>query len=184
LRKLPAGRSKREYEPFDCSRSLQHATGGNGEQLKSIAAIDFLVNPLETEGRFKIDAASFGRDDEAEILYEEDALLINRFRLDALQFAGKRRGERVSEEDRQRSGADCRPVVKLDIVRLVRRSHLPPFLQINDRIDERGIFPRFGDAARVLQSMNVGCRFLYDTEAIELQLPNNRLPRFRGLLSG
>jgi hypothetical protein len=36
------------------------------------------------------------------------------------------------------------------------------------------MLPRFSDAARVLQSMNVGCRFLDDTEAIKLQLPNNR----------
>lgn len=139
------------------------------------------MNLLETQGRFEIDAASFGLGDEAKILYEEDALLINRFRLDALQFAGKRTGEWVSQKDRQRSGADWRPVVKLDFVRLVRRSQLPLSLQLSNRIYERGIFPRFSDAARVLQSMNVSCRFLDDTEAIKLQLPNNRrLPRAGG----
>lgn len=86
------------------------------------------MNLLETPGLFKIDAPSFGRSDEAEILYEENALPINRFRFDALQFGGKRVGEWVSQEDRQRCGADCRPIVKLDLVRLVRSSQLPPSL--------------------------------------------------------
>ncbi len=86
------------------------------------------MNPLETPGLFKIDAPSFGRGDEAEILDEENALLINRFRFDALQFAGKRLGEPIAQENRECSGADCRPVVKVDLVRLVRCSQLPPSL--------------------------------------------------------
>src|SRR6202007_2949633 len=129
---------------------------------------------LETPRRFKIDAPSFGRGDEAEILDEENALLINRFRFDALQFARKRLGELIPQEDRQCSGADCRPVVKLDLVRLVRCPQLPLPLQRNNRIHERGMLPRLSDAARVFQSMNVSCRFLDDTKAIKLQLPNNR----------
>jgi hypothetical protein len=78
------------------------------------------MNPLETQGIFKIDAAGFSRRHVAEILYEESALLINSFRFDAVQFAGKRVRKWVSEEDCQRSGADCRPVVELNLVRLVR----------------------------------------------------------------
>jgi hypothetical protein len=84
------------------------------------------VNLLEPPRFFKIDAPSFSRSDETEILYEENLLLIDRFRFDALQLAGKRVGEWVSQEDCQRSGADCRPVVKLGLVRVVRRSQLPP----------------------------------------------------------
>jgi hypothetical protein len=43
------------------------------------------------------------------------------------------------------------------------------------------MLPRFSDTARLLHSMNIGCRFLDDAEAIKLQLPNNRrLPRAGG----
>ena len=35
------------------------------------------------------------------------------------------------------------------------------------------MFPRFGEPARLLQSNNVGCGLLDDTETIKLQLTNN-----------
>jgi hypothetical protein len=84
------------------------------------------VNPFQTPDLVNFDAPSFGRGDKAEILYEENALLINCFRFDALQFGGKRLGIWVSQEDRQHGGADSRPVMKLNLVRLVRCSQLPP----------------------------------------------------------
>jgi hypothetical protein len=63
------------------------------------------------------------------------------------------------------------------------RSRLP-YGDIDDAVKEIQSVAKMGikglelscswDAARLLQSNNVGCRLLYDTEAIKLQLPNNR----------
>jgi len=64
--------------------------------------------------------------------------------------------------------------VKLYFVGLARGSNLPPSLQFGDRIDERGMRPRFGDAPRLLQGNDVGGRFLDDIEAVEFQLTDYR----------
>ena len=71
------------------------------------------MHSFETQRFLETDPPRFGWRDEAEILYEEDTLLIDRLRFDTLQLAGKRARKRVSKIDRQGSGADDRPVVKL-----------------------------------------------------------------------
>src|SRR5712691_11776046 len=136
------------------------------------------MHAFETQRLRKADPPRFGRRDEAEILYEEDTLLIDRLRFDSLQLARKRVRKRISEVDRQGSGADDRPVVKLYLVGLARGSNLPPSLQFSDRIDEKGMRPRFSDAPRLLQCNDIGGCLLDDTEAVKFQLTDyRRLPR-------
>jgi hypothetical protein len=108
----------------------------------------------------------------------KDTFLIDGFRFDTLQFARKRVGERVSKVNRQGSGADGRPIVKLYLVAFARCSNLPPPLQFGNRIDEEGMLPRFSDARRPRQSNDIGGGLLDDTEAIKFQLTDyRRLPR-------
>src|SRR5215471_4164983 len=107
-------------------------------------------------------------------------LLIDRRRFDSLQFARKHVRERVSEVNRQCSGANGRSIVKLYLVRLKGCSNLSPSLQFSNQIDERGTVPWFGNSTRLLQRNDVsGCLF-DDTEAVKLQLTDDRrLPRTR-----
>jgi hypothetical protein len=44
----------------------------------------------QTDGLFKADSPRFGRRDEAKIANEEDAVWVDGFFLEALQFAGKK----------------------------------------------------------------------------------------------
>jgi hypothetical protein len=142
----------------DRIHSFQQAAQCNGDKLKAEVAIDLFMHSFETQGLLAADPPRFGRRDEAKIVYEEDTLLIDRLRFDAFQLARKRVRKRVSEVDRQGSGADDRAVVKLYLVGLARGSKLPLPLQFSDRIDERGKRPRFGDAARLLQCNDIGGR--------------------------
>src|SRR2546428_3724499 len=100
--------------------------------------------------------------------------LIDRPSFDTLQFARKRVGERISKVDCQSSGADGRPIMKLDLARLARRANLPPSLQCSNRIDERGMLPRFSDAPRLPQRNDIRRRLLDDTEAIKCRLTDDR----------
>jgi hypothetical protein len=125
-----------------------------GTSFKEVA-IDLFMHSFETQRLLKADLLRFSRYEEAETLYEEaetlyeeDTLLKDCLRLDTLQLARKHVRERICKVDR--SGADNRPVVKLYVVGLARGSNLPPFLQFGNRIDERGMRPRLGDAPRLL----------------------------------
>src|SRR4029077_4389662 len=122
----------------------------------------------------KADPPCFSRCDEAKIMDEEDAFLKDRCRFEALQFARKRAGERVSKVGRQGRSADGRPIVKLNFVRFTRRLKLPPSLQFSNPVDERRMRPRFSDSARLLQSDDIGGRFFDDAEAIKFQLTDYR----------
>ncbi len=57
------------------------------------------MHSFETQRLLEADPPRFGRRDEAEILYEEDTLLIDRLRFGTFQLAGKRVRERISEVD-------------------------------------------------------------------------------------
>src|SRR5260370_13857955 len=132
------------------------------------------MHSLEARGTLKTDPPGFSRCEEAKILYEEDTLLVDGLCFDTLQFARKYLRERIFKVFRQGSGADDGPVVKLHLVRIVRGSNLPPSLQFDNRIDERAMLRRFGDTACLLQSNDISGSLLDDTEAIELQLTNDR----------
>lgn len=135
------------------------------------------MHSFEPQGLRKADPPRLDRRDEAEILHEEDTLLIDRFGFDPLQLARQHFGERVSKVGCQGSGADGRPIVKLHLVRFARRSNLPPSLQLYNRIDERRMLPRLGNTPRLLQSNDIGGRLLDDTKAVQLQLADyRRLP--------
>jgi hypothetical protein len=60
--------------------------------------------------------------------------------------------------------------MKLYRCRRVRRPNLPLSLQISDRINERGVRPRFRDTLRLLQRDNVRSRLFDNAETIQLQL--------------
>ena len=163
---------------LDRIHSVQQASWCNGDKLEPEAAIGLLVHSFEPQRLLKTDPPRFGRRDEAEILHEEDTLLIDCLGFDPPQFARQRLGERVSEVDRQGSGADGRPIVKLHLVRFARRSNLPPSLQGDNRIDERRMLPRFGNALRVLQGNDISSRLLDNAKTVKLQLTDDRcLPR-------
>ena len=74
--------------------------------------------------------------DEAKIPHEENTTLKCRVHLNPLQFARKNIGGGVPEVNCQGGGTNCRPVVKLYRIQLLRRAQLPTSLQINDRIDD------------------------------------------------
>src|SRR5467141_1838550 len=59
-------------------------------------------------------------------------------------------GEKMSKHSVQAGDIAglLRPVVKLYLLRLARRSNLPTSLQFSNQIDERGMLPRFSDAPR------------------------------------
>ena len=70
--------------------------------------------------------------------------------------------------------------MKLYLVGLARGAELPASLQINDRIDERRLFPRFCDAAGLRHRDDVRRRFFHYAEAVEFELPeDDGLPRTR-----
>ena len=163
---------------LDRRHSVQQASRSNGDYLAAEAAIGLFVHSFEPQGLLKADPPRSGRRDKADILHEEDTLLIDRLGFNPLQLARQRVGERVSKVGRQGSGADDRPIVKLHLVRFARRSNLPPSLQLSNRIDERRMLPRFSNAPRLLQSNDIGGRLLDDTKAVELQFADyRRLPR-------
>src|SRR5580704_16722601 len=114
------------------------------------------MNPLKTQGFLKTNSPSFGRRDEPKIPHKENPLLKDCFRLDALQFSRKRVRNRVTKVHRQGNGADGRSIVELYPIRLAGRAKLALSLQISDRIDERGIHPRFSNASRLRQRDEVG----------------------------
>jgi hypothetical protein len=60
--------------------------------------------------------------------------------------------------------------MKLYPARLARRATLPLFLQISDRVDERGLRPWFSNTLCLRERNDVRSRFFYDAEAINLQL--------------
>ena len=64
--------------------------------------------------------------------------------------------------DRQRRGTDNATVVKLNLIRLIRRSNLTVPLQTGDGIDERRMSPGFDRTLRMRGGDDVGgCLFDY-----------------------
>lgn len=120
-------------------------------KFKTKVTVCLLVHAFEIPRLLRTDASRSSWCDEAKSLDEKDTLLIDRRRFDALQLAQQCAGVRVPELDSQGSGADDRPVVKLHVVRLTGRENLTTLLQFNHLVDERRIFPRCSDAARLLK---------------------------------
>jgi len=120
----------------DHTDSFPHACRFDLDQIEAQALISVLVNLFRTNRVFKTDAPCRGRRDEAQIADEEDASLEDLFRPEALQFAGKHIGDRMSEVDCQCGGINHARIMKLDFVRLIRRPDLPVSLQVGDGIDE------------------------------------------------
>jgi chromate reductase len=119
------------------------------DTLEAVLAIGFFMHAFETV-RLEAGSAASWSVDEAKVLDEEDTSLKNCLLVQTRQFARKRVGRRVSKVDRQGSCADRGSIVKLYPVRLARCTSLPSSLQLNNRIDERGMSPWFGDALRLL----------------------------------
>jgi hypothetical protein len=117
---------------FDCSYSFGQASGVNLNDFKAEVAIRIFVDPLKTQGLLKTDPPRLGRRNKAEILNTEYALLIDRIRLDALQLAGERAGDRVPKIGGQSGGAEGRPVVELNLIRLAQCANLALPLQVRD----------------------------------------------------
>jgi hypothetical protein len=125
------------------------------------------MGSLKTQRLLKADPPRCSRGDETETPYEEDARFVDCFLFDALEFIGKKWGERIPQIDRQRSGADDGPVVELNFIWLVRGAKLARLLQISDRVNERCIGPRFRSASGLGGRDNVGSRLFNYAEPIK-----------------
>ena len=80
----------------------------------------------------------------------------------------------MPELDCQRRGTDNATVVKLNLVRLIRRSNLAVPLQMSDCIDERGVSPGFNRSLRMRGSDDVSSRLFDYAEPVEFQLTDDR----------
>jgi hypothetical protein len=76
------------------------------------------VDFLKTQRILKADSPRFGRRDEAKVANEEDSVLVDRFFLDAIQFAGKKGRKWVPKVDCPHRGTDNATIVKLNLTRL------------------------------------------------------------------
>jgi len=94
------------------------------------------VDLFETQRFVKADPPRFGRRYEAKVPNEENFLLKDLVRLDALELTRQQVGGRIFEVGCQGSRADNRTIMELDRTRLGGRSTLPLPLQINHCINE------------------------------------------------
>ena len=132
------------------------------------------MNFLKAHRFLKADSPRFSRRDEPEITNEEHSVLVDCFVFDSFQFAGKKRRKRVPKVDCQRRGTDHATVVKLNCIRLIRRSNLTVPLQMRDGIDERGMSPKFNRSARMRGGDDVSSSLFDYAEPVEFQLTDDR----------
>jgi len=76
--------------PFDYADPLHQTSWPDRDQLEAEIPVRLFVNFLKPHGLLKADSPRFGRRDEAKIANEEDAVWVDGFFLEALQFAGKK----------------------------------------------------------------------------------------------
>jgi len=126
------------------------------------------VSFLKTHRVCEADSPRFGRRDEAKIANEEDSVLIDSFFLDALQFTGKKGRKRIPKVDRQGRSTHNTTVVKLNLIRLIRRSNLTVPLQVSDCIDERGMSPGFNCSLAVRRGDDIRSRLFDYAEPFDL----------------
>src|SRR5882724_10096238 len=93
-----------ETSRFDQANPFHHTSWLDRDQFEAEVPVSVFVNFFKTHRFLKADSPRLGRGDEAKIANEEDPALVDRFFFDALQFADKKRRERVPEVDCQRRG--------------------------------------------------------------------------------
>ena len=99
---------------------------------------------------------------------------------DPPQFAYEDFGPRSPEVVRQSSGTHYRAIVELHAIREASTVAFSGLLKANDGVDESRVGPRLGEAFRLPQGNDVGCRLFDDAETVKFQLPDNgRLARSR-----
>ena len=76
---------------FDDADPFRQRSRLDWEQFEAEGPVSFFVYFLKTECVFEADSPRFGGGDEAEVANEEDAVLIDRFFLDAIEFTGQDR---------------------------------------------------------------------------------------------
>src|SRR6185437_3342825 len=109
------------------------------------------------------------RRDEAHQLEEEDATLVEALALDARQLLGERGRWLAAGVFAERPGADRRAVEEDHLVIPRVGAQLAGALQSDDVLDERGLLPVLGDAARGDERDQVGGGLRDDGEAGDFQ---------------
>src|SRR4051812_13851305 len=110
-------------------------------QFEAEAPINLFMNPLKAQRFFIADTPRFCMRNKSKVAQKEHALLIDRFSLDALQFANQKRSISMSEIHRESRSTHCATIVKLHLIGLMGRSNLAVFLQTCNRIQERRMPP-------------------------------------------
>ena len=122
--KLTRGSDTSGRVGFDEADPFHQTSWLDGDQFEAEVSVSLFVNLFKTHGFLKADAPRFGRRDEAKMANEEDPVLVDCLLLDTLQLTGQNGRKRVPEVDCQRRGTHPATVVKLNLIRLIRRSNL------------------------------------------------------------